>query len=129
MDGAREYAKLFDYQSQQHGRLYLAIGKHARGYTLRIYVLPEGVVAKENGHNGNAPLNKDAIEVYGVTGGQPGWTETYGWLHEGRWQDDFEKLVEARRTKVAAEKMRQEEAAQSANDERAAHVQALLASY
>jgi len=24
----------------------------------------------------------------------PGWTEHYGWLHKGKWQEDFFKLVE-----------------------------------
>lgn len=89
MQGAREYASLF--QTGQYGKLYISSHYHARGKTFRIYVLSADVKAIPNGPNG--PLNKDAVEVYGVTGGQPGWTETYGWLHEGKWQQDFEKLV------------------------------------
>lgn len=89
MQGAREYASLF--QTGQYGKLYISSHYHARGKTFRIYVLPADVKAIPNGPNG--PLNKDAVEVYGVTGGHPGWTETYGWLHEGKWQDDFNLLV------------------------------------
>jgi hypothetical protein len=37
-----------------------------------------------------------------MTGGQRGWTETYGWLHEGKWQDDFEALVSDRRAEIEA---------------------------
>lgn len=91
MKGAREYAKLF--QTGQYGRLYIVSGSHARGRTFRIYVLPEGIAAKSSGA-GNPPLNCDAVEVYGIISGQAGRDEIYGWLHEGKWQEDFYKLVE-----------------------------------
>jgi hypothetical protein len=86
MNGAYLYAKLFE--TGQYGRLYVVSGSHARGKTFHIYVLPKDVVAIPNGPN-NGPINKDAIEVYGAVDGQRGWTETYGWLHHGPWQDDF----------------------------------------
>jgi hypothetical protein len=86
MQGAREYAATF--MSGQHGRLCIISGRHARGKTFHIYVLPEGEVAKFNGE-GNPPLTNGTVEVYGVVGGQRGWTEQYGWLHEGKWKDDF----------------------------------------
>jgi hypothetical protein len=89
MIGAREYADLFT--TGQYNRLYISSHYHARGKTFRIYVLPEGEAAIPNGPNG--PLNKDAVEVYGITGGHHGWTETYGWLHQGKWVDDFNLLV------------------------------------
>jgi hypothetical protein len=98
MKGAREYKGLFE--TGQYGRLYIVSGSHARGATLGIYVLPEGAVAKPNGPN-NACLNSDAVEVYGVIGGQPGWTEEYGWLHHGAWVADFDRLVTARRAEIA----------------------------
>ena len=75
MQGAREYAVLFE--SGQYGRLYIASGKHARGRTFRIFVLPEGAVTTEKNH-WNAPNVPDIVEVFGITSGQPGWTETYG---------------------------------------------------
>ena len=90
MKGAREYAKLFN--TGQHKKLYLVSSSHARGKTFRIFILPEGKIAKPN-HN-NAPLNSDAVEVYGVVLGQPGWTEVYGWIHKGPWQEDFYRLLD-----------------------------------
>lgn len=104
MNGAREYSTMFS--SGQYGRLYFVSSHHARGRTFRIYVLPESVAAIPNGSQ-NAPLNSDAIEVYGITGGQPGWTESYGWLHEGRWQQDFAALVAARREEIEVSAIRQ----------------------
>ena len=83
MYGARDFANLF--VTGQYGRLYIVAGSHARGRTFRIFVLPEGEVGENNGPN-NAPCNKDAVEVYGVVAGNPGWTETYGWLHTGKWR-------------------------------------------
>ena len=94
MNGASEYASLFT--TGQYGKLYIVSGRHARGQTFHIYVLPEGVKAKHNGTN-NPPLNEDAVEVYGVLGGQRGWTEYYGWTYEGKWKEDFMKLVEEKK--------------------------------
>ena len=90
MKGATKYARLF--KTGQYGKLYITSGAHARGETFKIQVLPEGEKAKPNG-GGNTCLNSDAIEVYGVVCGNPGWTEEYGWLHKGKWQEDFEELV------------------------------------
>ena len=90
MKGAREYARLFE--TGQYGRLYIVSGYHARGKTFHIFVLPDGEKAIPNGPN-SPPLNDDAVEVYGIIDGNPGWTESYGWLHQGRWQDDFQAMV------------------------------------
>ena len=94
MQGAREYATML--RSGQHGRLYLVSGEHARGKTFHIWVLPSAEPV-----TGMPWSVKDAVEVYGITGGQPGWTETYGWLHRGKWEQDFAALVETRRTEMA----------------------------
>jgi len=126
MQGAREYASLF--QTGQHGRLYLVSGEHARGKTFRIFVLPEGEPVMHNVTH-NPPLNKDAVEVYGILGGQPGWTECYGWLRVGKWQQEFARLVENRKAAIAkqAEDFHAKELANRiANDARKT---ALLASY
>lgn len=93
MKGASRYAKLF--KTGQYDRLYIVSGRHARGATFSIYILPFGVDGISNGEN-NAPLNIDAVEVYGVLGGQRGWTEYYGWKHEGLWVADFLIMVEGR---------------------------------
>ena len=90
MIGADRFASLI--HTGQYGRLYCVSGEHARGKTFRVFVLPEGEEAKSNGPH-NAPLNSDAVEVFGITDGQPGWTETYGWIHEGPWVADLEKLA------------------------------------
>ena len=125
MQGARDYATMF--RTGQYGRLYLSSHHHARGKTFHIYVLPEGEAALPNGPN--KPLNKDAVEVYGITGGQPGWTETYGWLHRGKWQQDFDALVEVRRAEIAAGVARsQQEKAEAEAAERQRKA-ALLAAY
>ena len=93
MQGAREYAKMFS--TGQHGRLYLVSGEHARGRTFHIWVLPADAASM--------PVHlKDAVEVYGITGGNPGWTETYGWLHRGKWEQDFAALVDKRKAEIAA---------------------------
>ena len=98
MNGAREYCKLFR-KAQQIGRLYMIPSHHARGKTFRIYVLPEGEKVIENGGI-NPPCNVDAVEVYGVIGGQRGWSESYGWLHRGPWQADFFSMCDTLRAEA-----------------------------
>lgn len=117
MNGAREYAELFGV-SHQHGKLYIKVGSHARGKTFELYVTPCAVY-----------LGSEMIEVYGITSGQPGWTETYGWLRRGPWEADFAKLVEeAKAEKVllaVADKARRDTLA----EEREAAAKAILSAY
>lgn len=96
-----EYARFID--TGQYGRLWVTSGSHARGKTLFIFVLPEGEEGKWNG-SGNPPTNKNAVKVYGVVGGQYGWTEKYGWLHHGKWEKDFMKLAEQKLAEFEADK-------------------------
>lgn len=122
MNGAREYAEMFN--SGQRGRLYLECGYHERGKTFRIWVLPtaDPIACK--------PWDmKDAVEVYGITGGQPGWTETYGWLHRGKWEQDFALLVEVRRAEIASAIARREQEKVNAEEAERQRQAALLASY
>jgi hypothetical protein len=109
MRGARDYAKLFS--TGQHGKLYLVSGEHARGKTFQIWILPSDEKVSVMPWRVN-----DAVEVYGATGGQLGWTETYGWLHTGKWQEDFNKLVKIRiqeleRSQKERERVKAEDAA------------------
>ena len=91
MKGADVYANIFD--KEQCGRLLLYPSHHARGQTFQIWLLPDGVTGDRE-----APwLTKDAVEVYGIVGGNPGWTEEYGWLYRGKWVQDFEELVVQRK--------------------------------
>ena len=122
MQGAREYATMFS--NEQHGRLYLVCGEHARGKTFHVWVLPAGTAIA-----GMPWSVKDAVEVYGITGGQPGWTETYGWLHRGKWEQDFDALVERRIAEIAALIERREQEKMAAEEAEREYKAALLAAY
>ena len=93
----------------RYGDLYVQIDRHARGKTLHVFVLSEHF-----NESADAPqFSQDAVEVYGIICGQPGWTEQYGWIRKGPWVEDFEALVadakEAIRIKDEKEKaIRQE---------------------
>ena len=100
MKGAKN-AKLF--KTGQYGKLYVISSCHARGRTLKIQVLPDGEKAISNGAN-NECLNSDAVLVYGIVCGTCGWTEEYGWIHEGKWQDDFHTLVEQKKQELREQK-------------------------
>lgn len=105
MQGAREYAKWVK-NPVQIGRLYLLPGRHARGKTFRIYVLPHGEDVQE--HGPNPPLNKDAVEVYGVVGGNPGWSEWYDWKFTGQWILDFKEIINDLKVKEADARSKEE---------------------
>jgi hypothetical protein len=121
-----KYAPYF--KTGQYGRLYIVSGSHARGRTFRIYVLPEGEEAKGNGEN-NPPLNPNAVEVYGIVGGQPGWTESYGWLHEGKWQEDLNALYEQKVREEHEAALQKDEAERGRQEDRKKREAELLASY
>lgn len=125
MKGA-EKAHLFE--TAQYGKLYIISSKHARGKTLRIQVLPEGEKAIPNGKQ-NPCLNENAVMVYGVVSGNPGWTETYGWLHEGKWQEDFYRLVEKAEEKNKKEKAQKEKREKERQEKERERISKLLNSY
>lgn len=85
MRGANEYASLFS--TGFYGQFYIISGSHARGKTFHIYVVPEGTETFDH---------RVAVEVYGIISGNPGWTESYGWLYKGEWVEDFEEMVKKR---------------------------------
>lgn len=121
MKGAREYAPLF--KTGRHGRLWIISGEHARGKTFHIYVLPRLNVSPES------LRHTDGVEVYGVTGGNPGWTEHYGWLHQGRWQNDFYALVEMRKVEMARQDAASKEDAEAKKNAKDVRQQEILSSY
>jgi len=127
MIGTERFCKVFK-KSEQIGRLYVLPHYHARGNTFRIYVLPEGEKVIEN-CGINPPLNNDAIEVYGVVGGNPGWTERYGWIHDGKWKIDFFYIVEQREEKQNRLKSNEDRYLQDKEKEESARVAALLYAY
>lgn len=59
-----------DAECYRCGNILYITASHARGKTFFIYLI--------DGEN-------EPFKVYGITGGNPGWTETYGWLHKGTW--------------------------------------------
>lgn len=89
MKGAKEFSHLFR-EFEAVGKLLIWPGSHARGKTLEIWVIPEGATIR------NRMIPKGAVKVYDAVSGQRGWTETYGWIHRGKWVDDFENLVKSR---------------------------------
>ena len=117
MIGADEYADLF--KIEQVGKLYLVPGNHARGKTFQIYVVPDGK---------RAPC-EDMVEVYGAVSGQPGWTESYGWLFHGSWETDFYRLVEKRKRDLDKSRALEETARSEAEKEQQNRVRDLLAKY
>ena len=127
MKGATEYCEMFK-ETQQIGKLYFVVGSHARGTTFKIYILPEGEKAVPNGSM-NPPINKDKIEVYGVICGNPGWTEEYGWLHGGKWQEDFYAIVEEKKSELLKEGKKMKKERLKEEDEEKSRIDTLLSSY
>lgn len=127
MKGTNDYCMIFK-KAEQVGRLYILPSSHARGLTFRIYVLPDSEKVIENGGH-NPPLNNNSVEVYGVISGQRGWTESYGWLHEGIWQEDFKDIYDARKLKYENNKSKFAEKYKLSEQERKRSVKKLLDSY
>ncbi|PGF05175.1 hypothetical protein [Bacillus toyonensis] len=73
-----------DSKAYLHGNLIFVKATHGRGKTFRIFITEDPTQSHEQ-------IKETALEVYGVTGGQLGWTETYGWIHEGAWVDAIEQ--------------------------------------
>ena len=122
MQGATENAELF--KSGQYGRLYLEAGVHARGKTFQSWVLPADVLC-----TGSPRSLGDAVEVYGIVSGNPGWTESYGWLHKGPWEHDFSSLVEQRRLEILKRDYNRYVEQQERKDAEQKRIQRLLAEY
>lgn len=101
MRGAEEFAKLFE--TGQYGRLYLVSGARARGARFRVFVLPAGEPALPNGPH-DAPLNRDAVEVDDIGGGQSYRAGAWGWLQLTDWRQEFAGLVEARCAAIDAQR-------------------------
>jgi len=101
MEGAREFSTMF--KTGQYDKLFLTSSHHARGKTFHIHVLPEDVKVESREELYKI---KGRVEVYGIIGGQPGWTERYGWIHQGKWCADFGKLVIAREEEIKNSKSR-----------------------
>ena len=117
MQGAREYAKLIP--TGWYGKLYCVSGRHARGSTFHIYVMPKGATT----------ITVDSVEVFGIIGGNPGWTECYGWLHQGKWQEDFRVLLESKKKEYEQKQAEEETRKIDAHREEQRREIALLNNY
>jgi len=126
MKGAKKYAQLF--KTGQYGRFYITSSLHGRGKTFKIQILPEGEEAKPNG-SANQCLNSNAVEVYGVVCGNPGWTEEYGWKYEGKWQEDFENLVRSKEMEIEAKNKMNQSRTEEKEQSEYNRVKSLLSAY
>lgn len=98
MNGADEYCSVFR-DTEQFGKILVVPSSHARGATFNIYILSDGV--EYNKKTCESPqYRKDSVEVYGIIGGSPGWTEYYGWIHKGAWCKDFENIYKKRKSEI-----------------------------
>ncbi|MCP4159842.1 MAG: hypothetical protein GY760_07200 [Deltaproteobacteria bacterium] len=98
MRGADEYCSVFR-KTEQFGKILIVPSSHARGCTFSIYILADGI--KYDSEKCNTPHYRDeSVEVYGMLGGQRGWTEYYGWIHKGKWCEDFEDIYKKRKSKI-----------------------------
>jgi len=124
MKGANEYARLFG--RERHGRLMLWPGHHARGKTFEIWILNKNnlsnVISYPSESNGD-------IKVYGAIRGQVGWTEEYGWIHVGKWCDDFNDIVAERRKIANFNAKAAEEAHKKSELDRNKRIEELLSEY
>lgn len=79
-----------------NGNVLYALSDHARGKCFRICLVKDNTLVDKE------LVSKDnCLEVYGVIGGNLGWTEEYGWLKKGTWVTpilkylrDLEKAIE-----------------------------------
>lgn len=127
MKSADDYCSVFE-KTHQIDNLYFVVSSHARGKTFHIFILPQGEAVNPNGSR-NPPLNPNAVEVYGIVSGQPGWTESYGWLHRGPWESDVQKIYNT--LKAAQQKRvraKEDESVLKAAQENT-RIQKLLATY
>ncbi|OPG98380.1 hypothetical protein B2I21_08500 [Chryseobacterium mucoviscidosis] len=81
-----------DSQCFQHENVIFRIASHARGKEFYIFLVNEDVV----------------MEVYGRTGGNYGWTETYGWVKKGTWTKPILKYLRDLETEIELDRQEKE---------------------
>ena len=123
MHGAREYSYLFT--SGQYGRFYIDSSSHARGRTFQIFLLPEGMTLSK-GQTVNK-FSPDVVEIFGMLGGDLGWT--YGWIHHGKWVDDFQKFVDEKLEKKKIQTELDEKVKKQKEEDSKNKIKSLLESY
>lgn len=101
------------FSTGQYGRFYV-VSNWDSDPAFRIQILPEGEVAKPNGKP-NLCLNSDAVLVYGhVPDPSKKSGKSCGWIHQGKWVDDFLALANS----IFEEKREKEERLAREKEER-----------
>ena len=79
-----------------NGNIIYGLSNHARGKCFHIYLAEntydltdKEIVSRDN-----------CLEVYGVLGGQNGWTEYYGWKHTGNWVEPITDYLNSLKSKI-----------------------------
>lgn len=121
----RDLARLFP--TGQYGRFYVVSNLEDIDTPFRVQVLPAGEAALPNGKP-NLCLNSDAVLVYGQLP-MEGRHKSSGWLHQGKWVDDFMEMAFAKKAEIDA--MKEAETAAKNERELAAkkRIQELLSMY
>ena len=123
-----EYCMVFPNGIRQYEKLVIVNGSHAHGKVFRVFVLPGGKLVEPSGGL-NAPLNADAVEVYGVTGQDSQRYNQFGWIHEGPWMANLNTIY----IRLRQEQYNARIAKAAKNDidiaDRAAKIALLLSSY
>lgn len=84
----------------QYGNIVFLLSEHARGKTFRIWIYEDFDIKNV--------IKQDHLEVYGVTSGQLGWTETYGWLEDGSWVGKIENIFTYLRDEIYKKEHKEE---------------------
>ena len=127
MNGAREYYKIISVANRLkigylrrlnrddawgmgsecyiNGNIIYALSDHARGKCFRIFLVENthGLTDKELVDSSNR------FEIYGVLGGQNGWTEYYGWKHKGNWVELITDYLNSLKSKIDSHHKKAEE--------------------
>ncbi len=115
------------FPTGQYGRFYVVSNLDDRDTPFRVQVLPAGEAALPNGKP-NLCLNSDAVLVYGLLPTEDRHKNS-GWLHQGKWIEDFMEMAFAKKAEIDARK----EAETAAKNERELaaknRIQELLARY
>ena len=120
------------FETGQYGRFYVVSYISAAGRPVFvIQILPKDTPAIINVVNKkcNLCLNKDAVEVFGVISEHPTLTIEYGWIHKGKWIDDFEKLIEQKRCEIINEEKENSDKIEKEKSEKIAFETHLLEQY
>jgi hypothetical protein len=97
--------RMDNMQNIRWNNVVFTLSTHARGKCFYIRLI--------DGMDGG-----ESLEVYGITCGQPGWTEEYGWVKRGAWVDVILEYFERLKAEVDAynaerERLRLEKKAES----------------